>query len=121
MSTFDNMLVAETGGKQFDSHGQVMRSSKGAVGIAQVMPATGPEAAKDAGLLVLKALPSAFGGELFTTVSTEIGAPALVTSLAEKAGSAGGDLAAQYGQSIMTQPIPVNYQSTVSLKPQAAR
>lgn len=78
-------------------------------------------AAKDAGLLVLKALPSAFGGELFTTVSTEIGAPALVTSLAEKAGSAGGDLAAQYGQSIMTQPIPVNYQSTVSLKPQAAR
>lgn len=50
MSTFDSQVVAESGGHQFDKNGKVLRSSKGAVGIAQVLPTTGPEAARDAGL-----------------------------------------------------------------------
>ncbi len=49
-STFDRLLRQESGGRQFDSAGNVITSSKGAIGIAQVMPATGPEAAKLAGL-----------------------------------------------------------------------
>lgn len=48
--TFDRMLVAESGNRHRDDSGRVMRSSAGAVGIAQVMPSTGPEAARDAGL-----------------------------------------------------------------------
>jgi hypothetical protein len=78
-------------------------------------------AAKDVGILVLKFLPSAFGGEFFKTVSTELGAPALVTSLAESSGSAAGDLAVQYGPSILSQTIPANAQSTVSFTAHAAR
>lgn len=77
--------------------------------------------AQEVGLLVLKALPSAFGGELFKTVSTEIGAPALITSLAEKAGSTAGDLGVQYAPSILSQPIPANYQSAISFPPRVPR
>jgi soluble lytic murein transglycosylase len=40
----------ESGGQQFDANGQPLTSPKGAVGIAQVMPGTGPEAAQLAGL-----------------------------------------------------------------------
>jgi soluble lytic murein transglycosylase len=40
----------ESGGRQFRQDGSVITSPKGAVGIAQVMPSTGPEAAKLAGL-----------------------------------------------------------------------
>lgn len=40
----------ESGNRHFDKSGQVVTSVKGATGIAQVMPATGPEAAKIAGL-----------------------------------------------------------------------
>ncbi len=40
----------ESGGKQFGKDGKPLTSSAGAVGIAQVMPGTGPEAAKLAGL-----------------------------------------------------------------------
>jgi hypothetical protein len=44
-------IGVESGGKQFDPKtGQPLRSKKGATGVAQVMPATGPEAARDAGL-----------------------------------------------------------------------
>ncbi len=46
-----NLVFAnESGGKQLDGKGQPITSQKGAIGIAQVMPATGPEAAKLAGL-----------------------------------------------------------------------
>lgn len=48
--TFDRMVQAESGGRQKDAQGNTVRSNKGAVGIAQVMPGTGPEAAKLAGL-----------------------------------------------------------------------
>ena len=48
--TFERMLVAESGNRHRDKNGRVIRSPVGAVGIAQVMPATGPEAARDAGL-----------------------------------------------------------------------
>lgn len=41
---------AESGGKQFKEDGTPLTSGKGAVGVAQVMPTTGPEAAKLAGL-----------------------------------------------------------------------
>ncbi len=77
--------------------------------------------AQDVGLVVLKFLPSAFGGEAFKAASTTLGAPALVTKLAEKSGSAAGDLTVKYGPSILSQPIPANYQSTVSFHPPAAR
>lgn len=40
----------ESGGRQFDESGQVITSSAGAIGIMQVMPETGPEAAELAGL-----------------------------------------------------------------------
>lgn len=40
----------ESGNAQFDRNGKTITSPKGAVGVMQVMPATGPEAAKLAGL-----------------------------------------------------------------------
>lgn len=48
--TFSNMISQESGGRQFGSDGKPLTSSKGATGRAQVMPGTGPEAAKLAGL-----------------------------------------------------------------------
>ncbi len=47
---FASILQAESGGKQFDRDGQPMTSSRGAIGTAQIMPSTGPEAAKLAGV-----------------------------------------------------------------------
>lgn len=47
---FNILLGTESGGKQFDDNGRPLTSRKGAIGIAQVMPATAPEAAKLAGL-----------------------------------------------------------------------
>lgn len=44
------VFMQESGGKQFDSNGRPLTSPKGAVGVAQVMPKTAPEAAKLAGL-----------------------------------------------------------------------
>lgn len=44
------LLGQESGGKQIGKDGRPVTSPKGAVGIAQIMPATGPEAAKLAGL-----------------------------------------------------------------------
>lgn len=45
-----NMIRRESGGRQFDAKGAPLESSAGAIGIAQVMPGTGPEAARLAGL-----------------------------------------------------------------------
>lgn len=47
---FDSLLWQESRGRQLDAKGQPVTSKKGAVGIAQVMPGTAPEAAKLAGL-----------------------------------------------------------------------
>ena len=47
---FSTVIGIESNGQQFDGRGNPKTSSKGAIGIAQVMPATGPEAAKLAGL-----------------------------------------------------------------------
>ncbi|WP_026601484.1 transglycosylase SLT domain-containing protein [Methylomonas sp. 11b] len=47
---FNILLGAESGGRQFDKTGAPITSPKGATGIAQVMPDTGPEAAKLAGV-----------------------------------------------------------------------
>ncbi|RLT34619.1 MAG: hypothetical protein DWI59_06230 [Chloroflexi bacterium] len=47
---WNRLLIAESGGRQFDNSNKPITSPKGAVGIAQVMPGTGPEAAKLAGL-----------------------------------------------------------------------
>ncbi|WP_337261252.1 MULTISPECIES: lytic transglycosylase domain-containing protein [unclassified Serratia (in: enterobacteria)] len=44
------VFMQESGGKHFDDQGQPVTSPKGAVGIAQVMPTTAPEAAALAGL-----------------------------------------------------------------------
>jgi soluble lytic murein transglycosylase-like protein len=46
---FANMLRQESGNRQFDHNGVPITSPKGAVGAAQIMPATGPQAAKLAG------------------------------------------------------------------------
>jgi hypothetical protein len=48
--TFSRMIGVESGGKQFDRGGRPLTSSAGAIGIAQVMPKTAPEAARLAGL-----------------------------------------------------------------------
>jgi hypothetical protein len=48
--TFSRMTQQESGSRQFDKHGKTIISPKGAVGLAQVMPKTGPEAARLAGL-----------------------------------------------------------------------
>lgn len=47
---FESLVQTESNGRQFNSDGSVVTSSKGATGIAQVMPATAPEAAELAGL-----------------------------------------------------------------------
>jgi soluble lytic murein transglycosylase len=47
---FNIAVGTESGGRQFGKDGQPLTSPKGAIGIAQVMPATGPEAAKLAGV-----------------------------------------------------------------------
>jgi hypothetical protein len=47
--TFSRMLKVESGGQQSGANGPTT-SPKGAIGIAQVMPGTGPEAARLAGL-----------------------------------------------------------------------
>lgn len=48
---FNGMILQESGGKQFDATtGKPIESKAGAIGIAQVMPATAPDAAKLAGL-----------------------------------------------------------------------
>ncbi len=47
---FHIAVGTESGYRQFDAEGNPLTSSKGAVGIAQVMPGTAPEAAKLAGL-----------------------------------------------------------------------
>lgn len=48
--TWSRMLTQESGNRQFRADGSPVTSPKGAIGIAQVMPGTGPEAAKLAGL-----------------------------------------------------------------------
>lgn len=47
---FNSLLFTESGGQQFNKDGTVKTSSKGAIGVAQVMPTTAPEAASMAGL-----------------------------------------------------------------------
>lgn len=48
---FNNRIIRqESGGRQFDAEGNPLRSSAGAIGVAQVMEGTGPEAAALAGL-----------------------------------------------------------------------
>lgn len=47
---FGALIKAESGGQQFGKDGKPLTSSAGAIGIAQVMPGTAPEAAKLAGL-----------------------------------------------------------------------
>lgn len=49
-NTFARMIKQESGGKQFDRNGRPLTSSAGAIGIAQIMPKTAPEAARLAGL-----------------------------------------------------------------------
>lgn len=47
---WNRMITMESGGRQFDRFGRPLRSSAGAIGIAQVMPGTGPIAASYANL-----------------------------------------------------------------------
>jgi len=47
---FPRLLRTESTGRQLDENGNPLTSPKGAIGIAQIMPKTGPEAAKLAGL-----------------------------------------------------------------------
>ena len=63
-------------------------------------------AAEDTALVVLKNLPSAYGGGMFKTVAGEIGAGELATTLMENAGQTGGSLLVAYGPTIVTQAGP---------------
>ena len=47
---FDKIVSIESGGNQFDKTGKPLTSSAGAIGRAQVMPSTAPEAARLAGV-----------------------------------------------------------------------
>lgn len=47
---FARQLVQESGGRQFSAPGVPLTSPKGAIGVAQVMPGTAPEAARLAGM-----------------------------------------------------------------------
>ncbi len=47
---FNLLIGTESNGNQFNAQGQPLTSPKGAIGVAQVMPKTGPDAAKMAGL-----------------------------------------------------------------------
>ena len=47
---FTAMLGTESNHRQLDNQGNPITSPKGAIGVAQVMPSTAPEAAKLAGL-----------------------------------------------------------------------
>lgn len=47
---FNILMGTESGGRQFDAQGKPLTSGAGAVGVAQVMPGTGPIAAKLAGM-----------------------------------------------------------------------
>lgn len=48
--TYERMIGVESNGQQFGKDGRPLTSSAGAIGIAQVMPSTAPEAARLAGL-----------------------------------------------------------------------
>jgi hypothetical protein len=48
--TFSRMINVESRGQQFDRSGKPLTSRAGAIGIAQIMPGTAPEAARLAGL-----------------------------------------------------------------------
>lgn len=48
--TWNNILQQESGNRQWDAKGKLIVSNKGAIGAAQVMPGTGPVAAKLAGV-----------------------------------------------------------------------
>jgi len=37
---FDNLILAESSGRQFDNQGRILESNKGALGVAQVLPST---------------------------------------------------------------------------------
>ena len=50
VDSFDRLLKIESGNKQFSKDGKVITSKKGAIGAAQVMPGTAPEAALLAGV-----------------------------------------------------------------------
>ena len=49
-NVWNRMLRQESGNRQFDRYGNTITSPAGALGISQVMPSTGPEAARLAGL-----------------------------------------------------------------------
>jgi len=49
-STFDRMIGAESSGHQLNAQGQPLTSSKGAVGIAQMLPSTAQDAARMMGV-----------------------------------------------------------------------
>lgn len=49
-AVWNRMVTQESGGQQFKADGSVVTSPKGAIGVAQVMPGTGQEAARLAGL-----------------------------------------------------------------------
>lgn len=79
---FSRMLITESNGRQFNPDGSPVTSPAGAVGIAQVMPDTAPEAAKLAGLpLDYNRLANdpeynkALGGAYFNSLVSKFGSP----------------------------------------------
>jgi hypothetical protein len=107
---FDRLLNQESGRKQFDRDGRPITSSKGATGIAQVMPGTMPDAARYAGLepdaerlrndpdynkalgrAYLKHQLDAFGGDEEKALAAYNAGPRRVNDALAKASASGGD------------------------------
>ena len=85
--TFKIMIGMESRGQQFDRNGRPLTSPKGAIGIAQIMPGTAPEAAKLAGLpydktrlRTDKAYNLALGEAYFTKQLQDFGDPRLAAA-----------------------------------------
>lgn len=109
-SLFERLLNQESGGNQFDRAGRTMTSPKGALGIAQIMPGTMPEAARYAGMepsmdrlrsdpeygkalgkAYLKHQIDAFGGDEEKGVAAYNAGAGGVSRAIRKAEAAGGD------------------------------
>lgn len=106
-TVFERMIGAESNGQQF-TNGKPTTSSKGAVGIAQVMPGTAPEAARLAGVewspekyrndadynrqlgeaYFTKRLLPEFGGDVRKAVAAYNAGPGRVQRAVEKGGEA---------------------------------
>lgn len=104
---FNNMVRAESGGRQFDAQGNILTSPKGAQGIAQIMPATAaapgfgikpatpeeiatPEGNQAFGLRYKEGMDRLFGGDPAKTAAAYNAGPGRVQQAEQMAAQRGG-------------------------------